>query len=391
MKKVLLNFYLFLTKFPNKLKRKFQVKFIEFFYIFYNNFYKRKIKVKSLKIIVGSNSLNDMTLMSNRFDFYFKNIDFEIVKKKSLFDVFSNKIKLYYNFDELPFYFNEHFNFFSVDPIKNPNDAWVYHNCLNLINPVLEKSHLFIKFQNIIDNKNKTKSYLFGTGNSLNNIREFNFQDGYIIVCNTIVKNKDTWNYLKPDIIVAADALYHFSDSTFAKKFRNDLLMRFKENNEFLFVYPIIFHNFIMNTFKEFENRLIPIGIGNHTNFKHLATSNFKFPNLGNVINYLVPIGMTFSKEIYLIGFDGRAPEDSDFWKNSDLHFYQQDVDELKKLHPAFFDFHIPVGNENKYHTNYHGDLLEENFVKAELKGWKFLSLNKSNTLPIQKRYVREN
>lgn len=391
MKKEILKFYFLALNFFSYVNRKFYIVFIKLFYLFFNRFYKNKFKAQGIIIIVGSNSSNDINLISKRVKYYFKKYDFELITKKSFFLVFTNKIKLFYNFDELPFYFDEHFNFFSIDPLKNPNDAWVYHNCLNLINPCSEKVLYISRFTNIINKLKKEKAYIFGTGNSLNNIRDFNFKDGYVIVCNTIVKNKQTWDYLNPDALVAADALYHFSDSTFATNFRRDLLNRFQENDNFIFIYPIIFHNFLVEIYKDYEQRLVPIEMGDHKDFKDLFSSSFKFPSLGNVINLLIPIGMSLAKNIFLIGFDGRAPDDNDFWKNSDLHFYQENVYELKSLHPAFFNYYIPPGQENKYQAINHGDQLENNFIKAEKLDWKFISLSNSYTLSIQKRYVREN
>jgi hypothetical protein len=103
----------------------------------------------------------------------------------------------------------------------------------------------------------------------------------------------------------------------------------------------------------------------------------------------LLPLACTFSKNIFLWGFDGRAPGDAMFWKNSDKHFYNDDVSQLTKLHPAFFDFHVPKGNETNYVKKVHGDALEHFLHAAERNGFSFTMLHFSHTEVLQKRIAR--
>lgn len=344
-------------------------------------------KNKIIIVLYGEHSQKDLIL--KRINFYFKeqtavfclNENYFLVRIFNLLPI----IKLHFGLE------NKHnlskpYLWFDIDPLTNPFDAWEYHyilskyskrDCINIFSDSV-----------LLNNKiNKTKSYLFATGNSLSNAINHQFSDGYIIVCNTIVKDKLLWNHLKPDFIVAGDALYHFSDSEFAVKFRKDLKERLLETDNTFFIYPDIYDQFVVMHFKEFLPRLISVPLGNdkiiHTNL----LEKFELPSFGNVLNLLMlPLGCTLSKNIYLWGFDGRAPKDSDFWKNSNLHFYSESVQELKISHPAFFDFHIPKGNETSYVTSVHGDSLDACLSIAESEGFKFNMMHFSYTPALQKR-----
>lgn len=278
---------------------------------------------------------------------------------------------------------------YNVDPKINPLDVWEYHYILSRNFDSKKNKLLFIKHINELQSKCFAKCYLFATGSSLELAINKNFNDGYKIVCNTIVKDKKLWNHLSPDIIVAGDALYHFSDSTFAKSFRSDLKKRLIESPNTIFIFPSLFYHFVNLEFREFKNRIIGIPIGDGKDISNNLVNKFELPSYGNVLNLLMlPIGCSISKNIFFWGFDGRAPGDKDFWKNSNKHFYQENVDELKLDHPAFFSYHIPIGNETKYVNNVHGDVLENVLQNAEKKGFVFNTMNFSYTIALQKRII---
>lgn len=279
--------------------------------------------------------------------------------------------------------------FYNIDPNLNPLDAWEYHTIISLYRK--QNKINYIKFKSLLSNikdNNKNKCYLFATGKSLSNAINHRYDDGNIIVCNTIVKDEVLWKHLKPDIIVAGDALYHFSDSKFAIAFRKDLKKRLSDSNNTFFIFPVIFEQFIYREFSEFKERLIGIPIGKSRNITDNLLERFELPSFGNVLNLLMlPIACTISKNIFFWGFDGRAPLDKDFWENSNSHFYQEHIDELKLDHQAFFNYHIPKGNENKYVNDVHGDILENELSKAEKENFKFVMMHFSHTNAFQKRY----
>jgi hypothetical protein len=280
---------------------------------------------------------------------------------------------------------------FNIDGDTNPMDAWQFHDVLEIFrrkNKTDLKNNRSILINKLQHMHNLNQNcYIFGTGSSLERAYLQNFERGFKIVCNTIVKDKNLMEYLKPDIIVAGDALYHFSDSLFARAFRKDLCARLEENQELIFVYPELFTSFVEKELNKFSNRIFGIPQGLEESITYDIKRKFELPAFGNVLNLLLlPLACSVSKRIYLWGFDGRSPDDVDFWKNSTKHFYQ-DLIELQKVeHRAFYDKFIPKGNEQDYVLQVHGDKLEEVLSMAEECDFKFYMMHSSYTTALNKR-----
>jgi hypothetical protein len=281
----------------------------------------------------------------------------------------------------------KHAQVFNFDYDSNYGEGWEYHRLLAALHPTSAngKERLTKIYTDLKDKFEK--AYVFGTGPSLQLAGERDWSDGVRIVCNTIVKDKQLWHHIEPHFIVAADAIYHFGIGNFASKFRRDLRARLKESPATFFVFPADFNAFCSREFAEFSERLIPIPVGGSSNIYDGFVKSFALPAVENVLpSMLLPLACTFSKNINLWGFDGRAPRDTLFWKNSDKHFYPDDVEQLTKLHPAFFNFHVPKGNEVNYVQKVHGDSLEKLLRAAEEKGFSFTMMHFSYTEVLQRR-----
>jgi len=281
---------------------------------------------------------------------------------------------------------------FNVDYLNYSNDGWAWHGLLSyLAEPnrslISESQNRLIKKIKDLQKESFDKCYVFGTGPSLERAIDRDWSDGYRIVCNTIVRDPELWHHLNPHFIVAGDAIYHFGHTAFARAFRADLSQRLSESNT-AFVYPIQFHELVSREFATLTNQLIPIPPGASQAINIDLTQNFSLPALGNVLLLLLlPLACTLSKNIYLFGFDGRAPNDQLFWSNSNKHTYSELMDSLKLAHPAFFDHYLTKDDPLKYVKSYHGDTLDQNLNKAESQGWKFVMMHQTWTPTLQKRY----
>ena len=285
-------------------------------------------------------------------------------------------------------------NIYFINFKENPNDGWEWIRLLNTnrYDPVLYNNSKE-RFRHIISQCKKqklNKCYLFGTGPSLENARNANFSDGYRVVCNTIGKDKELWDWINPHFIVAGDAIYHFGHTTYAKKFRSDLLKRLKESEAY-FIYPMEYHPIVIREFIEVENKLLPIPIKHALKFNDNLTSEYSLPWIGNVFGLLLlPVGCTLSKNIFLWGFDGRAPDDVLFWKNSNKHSYSEDIEELQKEHPMFYEARVPSSNPTKYVKDVFGDELEQILTHLEKDGTHITMMHHSWTPCFQKRYIQD-
>ncbi len=232
-------------------------------------------------------------------------------------------------------------------------------------------------------------AHVFGTGPSLDKAADIKFEKGFKIVCNTIVRDAKLFKKLKPNFIVAGDAVYHFSFSEFACAFRHDLLRRLKESNTF-FVYPAIFDVLVQRDFGEVSSQLIPVPIGTHKKIEINLLKEFSLPSLGNILPLLqLPLACTLSNKVFLWGFDGKSPNDklNPFWANSNKHSYPELMHTLKTDFPGFFYHHAPKNNSSNYINSVHGDILDDCLKRAELQGFSFEMLHPSWTKTLNKRY----
>lgn len=229
--------------------------------------------------------------------------------------------------------------------------------------------------------------YAFGTGTSLGKAQDRDWEDGYRVVCNTIVRDGKLWHHLKPHFIVAGDAIYHFGHTAFAAEFRKDLIVRMRESNV-TFLYPETFREIVrLHLPEDIHSRCIAIPTGSRQTIHDDLTKNFSLPGFGNVLPLLLlPVACTLARNVALWGFDGRAPSDRLFWSNSAKHSYPEYFDALRAAHPAFFDHHVPKEDPEKYVRLVHGDTLELALRTAEKAGWTFRMLHLSWTATLAKR-----
>lgn len=364
-------------------------------------YYKKKSNSKIILFLDSRNRNSDIVNeLKFRFNFYFPvGTELKVIylsKYLIFFTIPIKKIKLYfgYGFSNKIESKLKNFLFFDVDFSSNPEDGWNWHHALtsfsynsNEKNEVIKNKHsLFLNYVNTITKKEKI--YIIGTGPSLDNAINLTWDDGIKIVCNTIVKDSILWNHLNPEFIVAGDAIYHFGDNDFAKSFIADLKDRLKETNT-VFIYPFMYHSFLSNELKDFENRLIPIPVSNKNLESISLIDDFNLPgSVGNVLNLLLlPLAISLSKNVYLYGFDGRAPNDKLFWANSNKHTYSEKLQCIIDKHPKFFDFHVPKNNEKEYVKKFHGDKLDLALSNLENKGWNFTMMHKTWTETLAKRY----
>ena len=282
---------------------------------------------------------------------------------------------------------------FNIDYRHNPTDGWQWcylSRYLSTRKP--NNSRVRDRFQTYLDLLKKEdlkKTYLFGTGPSLEAAIDRDWSDGYRIVCNTIVRDQELWNHLNPHFITAGDAIYHFGFNDFACAFRQDLVKRLRETKT-MFVYPAFYDEIVQREFQDLSEQLLPIPCKSVKYINTKLVKNFYLPSIGNVLNnLLLPLGCALTKDIFLWGFDGRAPSDTDklFWSNSSKHNYDELMHQIQKKHPAFFDSFVPKNDPFKYQKETMGNVLARCLEKIEKEGFYVEILHPSWNEVLQKRY----
>jgi hypothetical protein len=296
--------------------------------------------------------------------------------------------------EKAPGWLKAHPGRFDINRHNNPLEGWSWIEAATYVEghqPDLKASQQrFAKLHSALSIGQACRPcYAFGTGPALAKAIERDWSDGIRVVCNTIVRDKELWDHIDADIIVAGDGIYHFGYTDFARAFRADLKTRM-EASRASFIYPATFDIIVQRELGHLSDRLIPVPVGSHTAIHNNLIDTFALPDLGNILNLLLlPVGCNLSKTVGLWGFDGRAPEDKLFWANSSKHSYAELMPSLQEAHPAFFDHNVPKHDPEKYIRSVHGDVLERCLADAEALGWTFKMLHHSWTPTLAKRHTQ--
>jgi hypothetical protein len=235
------------------------------------------------------------------------------------------------------------------------------------VNKVLEKSELNLK--KINNEIKKNKILLCGSGPSIEGF-DINFENYDVMICNSIVKNKNFLNQAKPKYLMFGDPIFHPGPSKYAEKFRDDVRFLIEEYNTQIFtlsrdyaIYKNVFENKYLNNFS-----FVPMKKTKEYNSNLLE--NFYIKGTGNILTLLMfPIAYSLYDEIVLAGFDGRKKEENSYyWKHSKKNQYDDLLEEIKFIHSGYFK------KNNIFYDQYYENHLET------VKNWIDLS-NTSNKI----------
>jgi hypothetical protein len=217
------------------------------------------------------------------------------------------------------------------------------------------------------------KSYIFGTGPSLQEAFNFDLSDGLRIVCNSIVKNRELLEHIKPHIIVAGDPVFHFGCSRYAEQFRKELIEVIQKYGMDFF-YPFFYARLFESHYLDLVDRSFSIPQVGRSDFNLDLSREYVLKGMDNILTLLMlPLATTLTDEIRIIGCDGRKPDEDYFWKHHTSSQYDDLMESVKKCHPAFFNH---VVYEDYY--DQHCENLEILFGQAERKGKHIKSITKS-------------
>jgi hypothetical protein len=232
-----------------------------------------------------------------------------------------------------------------------------------------------------------SKAYVFGTGPSLDQAMDKDFSDGYRIVCNTIVENDALMRHLDPHIIVAGDAVYHYALNVHASAFRRDLSRALQQNETMLFITRDLYEPLIARHYPDVAQRAVTAesGVaGIHLDARSRLVYH-QWP-MGNILNALMlPLASTLSDDVYFLGFDGRAPDDTYFWKTAAQSSYEALKPPMREAHPAFF-----TTPDYEAYAQGHSDNADAIMKAGEAMGKRYTCLNKTYIPAFQKRAAQD-
>ncbi len=238
-----------------------------------------------------------------------------------------------------------------------------------------EKEH-FLKiskgnYQTLLNAVGKyEKAYVFGTGPSLEKCAmDFDYSDGFRIVCNSIVKNKEIMDHIKPHLLIFGDAQHHASPCLYAETFRQAVIEAVHETNSYILTKDYFLPLFLEHC-PQLKDKIVGIeapGVwdlslkeaismvlrrphkipwfdkipGHDEEYNFPTLDKFYVRSAGSVLpSYMIPIASSVCKKIYILGADGRDPEgrkpDGTFiWAySSSCQFDEQTAFDT---HPSYF------------------------------------------------------
>jgi len=247
----------------------------------------------------------------------------------------------------------------------------------------LEKQSIINYTKMLEQNKHKNKAYCFVTGPSFDRYKEFDYEeDAFKVICNSTVKNDDFLEYIGgPDILTFADPVFHFSPNEYSALFRDEVLKVYRRYKPYIIV-PFNTVSLILAHYPELKDRII--GVQTKQDEFHFPTSDQLWvKSSANILTlYMLPIASSVSKKIYILGADGRNPDEKYFWKHSSSAQFDDLMQTVFETHPSFF-------RDRDYQDYYeeHCQFLNDLIEFGEQKGKKYLSLVPSYIPVLSKKY----
>ncbi|MBC6406433.1 MAG: glycosyltransferase [Rhodospirillales bacterium] len=227
---------------------------------------------------------------------------------------------------------------------------------------------------------------LFGTGPALERVNLAELPPGVPIATNSMVKNKPMLDAMRPKIVVASDPIFHAGVSKYAQQFRQELVEALRLYDA-SFVFPMrdigLYETILPDDVRE---RLIgiPTNDGPKINFDLFKT--FSVTTTRNVMtHFLLPLAATLARDVLLAGFDGRRPEENDyFWSHSKSSQFIQEIPSIQEAHPAFFAI-----DYNDYYRE-HCKVVETYLHKMEQAGHRVFSMTDSHIPAVHSRFIEK-
>jgi DNA-binding ferritin-like protein (Dps family) len=293
--------------------------------IFYLYLVLRKLnnKYTSQPIVFIADSLEekDIDLLINQIKWYLYDIPVQVyVKDNKTVNIDNIQIIKELPRDYYPIY-TSYKTYFSFRSLRNKFNGLIIDRNFYLANDAITFRDLYFRFANdqykdkleniskinykkFVEKKDSDVSTCFLTGPSIEKYKDVDIcTDGYKIVCNSIVKNKELLEHIKgPDIVVFADPVFHFSINDYCEKFRNDLIKVFDKYKPFIGV-PIQSMPVYLNNFPFLEDYLIGFESSKEIIFPTLL-NNLQVKSTGNILTMLmIPIAISRSKKLHQVQY----------------------------------------------------------------------------------------
>jgi len=232
---------------------------------------------------------------------------------------------------------------FDVDDLRQPFSASNFVRAANFVKSGISEmkgSELTNDFVKFLSSNQKSKVLLIGTGPNLEQSYNQALKSEISIACNSIVKDPKAIEYFNPQIVVAADPVFHVGASSYAEAFRSDLNSFLKNNRTAHFVAPMQ-HKIIYDSIiaPELKRQLNYFSVDSQSELNIDLFKSTEIRGTNNILTlFMLPIAASIASEIHFAGFDGnRNIPLLYFWKHNKNTQYTELLKSAKQVDPVFF------------------------------------------------------
>jgi len=223
--------------------------------------------------------------------------------------------------------------------------------------------------------------YVFGTGPSVMSAYEYDFSNGFRVVCNTIIKNTRMMEHLRPHFLVAADAIYHYGISRYARRFQDDLREHLLRTDCMLVLQEVLASNYL-RLYPELSDNVLSVPYVYDYEPTVSLRERWLVTPFHNVLNqFLLPLASSLSDVVALLGFDGRKSNDTHFWGTDESVNYEDLKPQHQLAHPGFF-----AQMEYARYAEEMAETSERIMAYGEERGKRYVCLNESSNHALQRR-----
>ncbi len=179
---------------------------------------------------------------------------------------------------------------------------------------------------------------VFGTGPSFDLVPWANYGDHLTILCNSAVGNQDVLEVVQPELLVAADPVFHSSFGVYAARFRSELVSALDATDAW-FVCPtrdvLLYRHYLPEAAAA---RLLPMPLVTRDTFNLDLISDLEVKSTPNVLTLLLlPLALTLSDHVTIGGCDGKAESSDYFWGHAQTAQFTTELEATKTPFKGFF------------------------------------------------------
>jgi len=229
-------------------------------------------------------------------------------------------------------------------------------------------------------------AFLFATGPSIDSARDFDYPaESLRVICNSLVRNRDLLDHIKPNVVAFSDLVFHLGPSEYAARFRRDAMDAIERYDCWCIVQDLL-APLLLARYPFLAERLIGLPVRpvrGHPNFPTPDRFYADACRTSIMTTLMLPVGSAVARNVYLLGNDGRKPDEKYFWRHSSASQYVDLMATVVDTHPSFF-------RDRVYADYYDGVVrnIEQIILYGESLGIRYYSLTPSYVQVLCDRHV---